>query len=149
MAAAESTKTRSGSRSEARRRALQALYQWELGGESAAAIEREFFANEERDMQRADAGYFHTLVYGVIDRAEELDAALTPALDRSLAGLDPVERMVLRIGVYELSHCPDVPVRVVINEAIELAKVFGAEQGHKYINGVLDRLAKQLRGSEL
>ena len=93
--------------------------------------------------------YFQDLLRGVPTHLNELDAALSPCLDRALASVDPVERATLRLAAYELAHHPEIPYRVVINEAVELAKVFGAEEGHKYVNGVLDKLAKKLRAVEM
>lgn len=135
-------------RSKARRIAVQALYQWEVGGgEQLAVIEQQFI--QEREVRGADLDYFHRLLFGVAGVSTELDELYAPALDRAVTGLDPVERAVLRIGVWELKHCPEIPVRVVINEGVEMAKRFGAEQSHRYINGVLDRLARQLRAPEM
>jgi N utilization substance protein B len=135
-------------RSKARRIAVQALYQWEVGGgEQLAAIERQFI--EEREVRGADMAYFNRLLFGVAGTVNSLDEAYAPVLDRATTALDPVERAILRIGAYELIHCPDVPVRVVINEGVEAAKRFGAEQSHRYINGVLDRIARKLRETEM
>lgn len=130
-------------RSLARRFAMQALYQWQLTQQDAAAIDAQF-ATEE-DMERADQAYFHELLHEVPARLERLNGALAPCLDRALAQLDPVERAILWIGAYELMFRSDVPYRVVINEAVELAKRFGADQGHRFVNGVLDRLARSER----
>lgn len=135
-------------RSKARRIAMQALYQWDVGGGSELAeIEQQFIA--EREVRGADLEYFHRLLFGVAATTTELDATFAPVLDRAVSALDPVERAVLRISAWELMHSPEVPVRVVINEGIEMAKRFGAEQSHKYINGVLDRIARQLRAVEM
>ena len=136
-------------RRRARRRALQGLYQWDLSGGDWHAIEREFAA--ERDMVGVDTDYFADLLQGVANRCEELDARLTPLLDRPPAQLDPVERAILRLAAYELLARVDVPWRAVINEAVELAKTFGAEKSHRYVNGVLDRLARgdPLRAAEI
>jgi N utilization substance protein B len=133
-------------RSRARQFALQALYQWQLTGQDVGAIEEQFLADEA--LAKADVGLFVDLLRGVPGRLRELDAALAPLLDRPIGQIDPVERAVLRIGAFELSRHLDIPYRVVINEAVELAKVFGAEQGHRYVNGVLDKLARRLRGQE-
>ena len=135
-------------RSKARRIAVQALYQWDVGGGSQLAdIEQQFI--QQREVRGADLDYFHELLFGVAGRSVELDASYAPTLDRAVAQLDPVERAVLRIATWEFQHSPGVPVRVVINEAVEMAKRFGAEQSHKYINGVLDRTARQLRATEM
>ena len=133
-------------RSRARQHALQALYQWQLTGQDVADIERQFLENEE--LAKADVGLFVDLLHGVPGNLRELDEALGPLLDRPVERVDPVERAVLRIGAFELSHHLDIPYRVVINEAVELAKRFGAEQGHRYVNGVLDKLAQRLRSRE-
>ena len=135
-------------RSKARRIAVQALYQWEVGGgEQLAVIEQQFI--REREVRGADLDYFHRLLFGVAAVSTALDELYAPALDRAVGSLDPVERAVLRIGVWELQHCPAIPARVVINEGIEMAKRFGAEQSYRYINGVLDRMARQLRTPEM
>jgi N utilization substance protein B len=133
-------------RSRARRHALQALYQWQITGQDVAVVEAQFL--EDEALAQADVGLFLALLRGVTARVEELDGALAPLLDRPVAQVDPVERAVLRIGAFELGRHPDIPYRVVINEAVELAKLFGAEQGHRFVNGVLDRLAQRLRPRE-
>lgn len=133
-------------RARARRAAVQALYQWQLGGQAPRDILAEFIA--ERELVNVDRGYFAELTREVAERAAELDDDLTSVVDRPLAQLDPVERAVLWIGAYELRHCPDVPWRVVVNEGIELAKMFGGEQGYKLINAALDRLARRVRSTE-
>ena len=102
----------------------------------------------EQDMEVADLDYFEDLLRGVDRHLAEIDAALVPFLDRDVAQVDPIERAVLRLATYELRHRPDVPYRVVLNEAIEVAKRFGAEHGHTYINGVLDKAARQWRAPE-
>jgi transcription antitermination protein NusB len=133
-------------RSRARRRALQAVYAWQISGNAMARVIDEF--RHEQDMEVADLDYFEDLLRGVNEHCGELDEALKPFLDREVAQVDPIERAVLRLAAYELSHRPDVPYRVVINEAIEVAKRFGAEQGHTYINGVLDKFAARARQAE-
>ena len=133
-------------RSRARRRAVQALYAWELGGNPMPSVIEDF--RHEQDMQIADLDYFEDLLRGVEAHRDELDAGLAPCLDRDLMRVDPIERAVLRIAAFELKHRPDVPYRVVLNEAVEAAKRFGAEQGHTYVNGVLDKLARAWRGVE-
>ena len=191
-----------GPRSEARRYAVLALYQWQVSGLPPAEIERHFFddpawieavaeamaeaaadaaqdaadrAASQREGQgsgrtnatgaerprppaaavpantarKFDLTLFAQLLRGVPEQADAIDDALRPLLDRSLQSLDPVERAILRIGAYELLFSPELPVRVVINEAIELAKAFGAEQGHRYVNGVLDQVARAVRTEEL
>jgi len=130
-------------RSRARRGAVQALYQWRLGGDSTENIRSQF--RDRPGMVKVDWDYFDQLIEGVTNHHAELDALLAPLLDRPLAELDPIEKSILRLAAYELRHCDDVPWRVCINEAVELAHTFGAQDSHRYINGVLDPLAKQLR----
>ncbi len=176
-----------GRRSEARRYAVLALYQWQVSGQSPVEIASHFFDDPawmeaiaegmsedrvERSSQGADPKgsapesaaskatalssarpydhqLFNNLLHGVPEKADEIDDALRGNLDRSLQSLDPVERSILRIGTYELLFSLELPVRVVINEAVELAKAFGAEQGHRYVNAVLDRVARTARTDEL
>jgi len=137
----------SKARSRARQRAVQALYQWQLTAQNLGEIETQFL--EEREMGKADLEFFHELLHEVPARLDELDGLLTPLLDRPLPQVDPVERAILRMGCYELKFRLDTPYRVVINEAVELAKVFGGEQGHKYVNSVLDKVARQVRAAEV
>lgn len=134
-------------RARARRRALQALYQWQLGGGSMRDIIGQF--NEEQDMAIADGEFFADLLLGVERELEALDAAIAPLADRPVAEIDPIERAALRLAAYELRHRLDVPCRVVINEAVELAKDFGAVGGHGYVNAVLDKLARSERQAEM
>ena len=126
---------------------MQALYQWELTGQVGAGIEDSFL--NDWGLEGVDQEYFKHLVQGILKHTAELDHVLEKCLDRDLASVDPIERTVLRIGTYELKFRPEVPVRVVLNEAIELARVFGAEEGYRFVNGVLDRCQKLCRGSEL
>jgi N utilization substance protein B len=133
-------------RSRARRRALQAIYAWQLSGNSMPKVIDEF--RHEQDMEVADLDYFEDLLRGVNAHVAELDAGLAPFIDREVAQVDPIERAALRLAAYELRYRIDVPYRVVINEAIEVTKRFGAEHGHTYINGVLDKLAAQWRDAE-
>ncbi|RMG50923.1 MAG: transcription antitermination factor NusB [Gammaproteobacteria bacterium] len=134
-------------RRRARRLALQALYQWQMTGESVPEILAQFRENE--GFENADAAYFDELVRGVTGGLDEIDAALAPYLQRDMESVDPVERAVLRLAGYELLHRMDLPYRVVINEAIELAKKFGADQSHRFVNGVLDNAVKDLRKIEV
>ena len=134
-------------RSQARRHALQALYQWQMAGQDVTDISNQFL--EEQDINKFEVPYFQDLLHGVPTHLSELDALLKPALDRAIESVDPVERAVLRLGAFELTYHLEIPYRVVINEAVELAKVFGAEQGHRFVNGVLDRVAKQVRQAEI
>ena len=137
----------SNSRTKARRNAVQALYQWQLAGHDLADIEAQFLA--EYDMKKVDVEYFKQLFRQVPLHLHELDDHLLPFLDRPIDEVDPVERAVLRLAAYELEFCLDVPYRVVINESVELAKRFGAEHGHKYVNGIVDQVAKKLRATEI
>ncbi len=139
--------TRNRRRMQARRCAVQALYQWLLGGAEPAAILREFQA--ERPLGNADPDYLSRLVLEIPGQAAHLQALLATVIARPWGQIDPVERAVLLLGAYELEACPEIPWRVVINEAVELAKVFGAEQGHRFVNATLDRLAHALRGAEV
>ena len=136
-----------GSRKIAREFTLQGVYAWLVGGADVTLI----IANLKDDEQfkRADEAYFRTLIHGVIKEEDMLGARVAPLLDRPLAELSPIERGILLIGAYELLHCPDVPWRVAINEGVELAKKFGGADGHKYINGVLDKLAQDVRAVEI
>lgn len=133
-------------RTRARRRALQAVYQWQFTGQPADDIARQF--REEQDMTGVDEDLFDRLLAGVIEHVDQLDADLAPCLDRPLEQVDSIERAVLRLGAAELRFHPDTPFRVVLAEAVDLAHTFGAEQGHAFVNGVLDRLARSLRPGE-
>ena len=134
-------------RSRARRRALQAVYAWQLSNSPVERVIEQF--RDEQDMEVADLEYFEALVRGVVEHSAELDAVLAKYIDRGMAQVDPIERAVLRIAGFELAHRLDVPYRVVINEAIETTKRFGAEHGHTYVNGVLDRAAADWRAQEV
>ena len=133
-------------RSRARRRALQALYAWQISGNNMPSVIEQF--RKEQDMEIADLEYFEDLLRGVAQHLAVLDEGLVPFLDRDVASVDPIERAALRLGAYELKFRPDVPYRVVLNEAIETTKRFGADHGHTYVNGVLDKLAAQWRSAE-
>ena len=134
-------------RSRARRRALQAIYAWQMSGQPIQKVIEQF--RDEQDMEIADLTYFEDLVRGIDKHCEELDTELRKFLDREIAQVDPIERGVLRIAAYEMLHRPDIPYRVVINEAIETTKRFGADHGHTYINGVLDKAAATWRAAEV
>ncbi|GAB3378873.1 transcription antitermination factor NusB [Lysobacter fragariae] len=134
-------------RSRARRRALQAVYAWQLSGTNARDVIAQFAHEQAHEV--ADLEYFEDLVRGVDKHCEELDDALAPFLDRDIEQVDPIERAVLRIAAYELRQRRDVPYRVVLNEAIETVKRFGAEHGHTYVNGVLDHAAAAWRAVEV
>lgn len=131
------------SRRRARRRALQALYQWHLTGQDASQILIQF--HEEQDFSNVDDELFTRLVNRICAGQKDIDEKITPFLDRPLSQLDVIEHVILSIGAYELLHTIEVPHQVVIDEAVNLAKQFGAEQGHSYINGVLDKAAQQWR----
>lgn len=133
-------------RSRARRRALQAVYAWQMASAAITQVIDQF--RREQDMEVADLEYFEDLVRGVVTHRESLDEALAAFLDRGIDQVDPIERAVLRIAAYELRHRPDVPYRVVINEAIETTKRFGSEHGHTFVNGVLDHAAAEWRAAE-
>ena len=134
-------------RRSARSFALQALYQWQISGNTVNDIELQFRMNN--DMTGTDLTLFNELLHGVPANAADLDKSYEPFLDRSLDDLDPIERSVLRIGSFELIHRIVVPYKVVINESVELAKVFGATESHKYVNGILDKLAARVRMTEI
>ena len=134
-------------RSAARKYALQALYQWQLTGQTAAELRNQYATEEGFD--GADRDYFAVLVDGVTADREALDELLGTLIDRPVAQLDPVEHAVLLIGAFELRDQVEVPYRVAINEGVDLAKRFGATDGHKFVNAVLDRAARQLRAAEL
>jgi N utilization substance protein B len=157
-----------GRRSQARRYAVLALYQWQLTGQDPVEIGRHFFDDpawvgeiaeslvdvagardrEEMEERAFDRELFQQLLHGVPAHLADLDASLQPALDRPIERVDPVERAILRAGAFELLYSPSVPYRVAINEAVDLAKLLGAEQGHRFVNGVLDRVSRSARGAE-
>lgn len=134
-------------RRRAREFALQGVYQWLLAGNEVSAIETSLA--EVAGFEKADQEMFKTLIRGALAQAEALQADFAPFLDRPLAELSPVERAVLLLATFELRQCPQVPYRVVINEAIELTKSFGGVKGHHFVNGVLDKLAPRLRPVEV
>ena len=134
-------------RTRAREFALQALYQHLVGQNDPGDIDA--FTRDLSGFHKADSAHYDALLHGCIAESVALDAAITPLLDRPLAEISPIERGVLWLGTYEFLHCLDVPWRVVINECIELAKSFGGTDGHKYVNGVLNQLAGQIRAAEV
>lgn len=134
-------------RTRARRLTVQALYQWQMAGQELADIERQFL--EEQDLRNTEVGYFQTLLHEIPRHVNEVDDFLRPCLDRSLEAVDPVELAILRLGAFELRYRQDVPYKVVINEAVELAKRYGAADGHAFVNGILDRMAPELRAIEI
>ena len=134
-------------RTRAREFALQALYQHLVGRNDTDSIDA--FTRDLVGFHKADSAHYDALLRGCIESAGVLDESILPLLDRQMAEISPVEHAVLWIGVYEFRHCPDVPYRVVINECIELAKAFGGTDGHKYVNGVLHKMAPSLRANEV
>jgi transcription antitermination protein NusB len=146
-AAARRKPAAKSARRRARELALQGLYQWLVGGADTAAIESHM--REQDGFEKADRAHFDALIHGCIEDAAALDAVLARHTDRRTAQLSPVEHAALLIGTFELRQCLDVPYRVVINEAVELAKSFGGTDGHKFVNGVLDKAASDLRPAEV
>ncbi|MDO6426518.1 transcription antitermination factor NusB [Thalassotalea sp. 1_MG-2023] len=130
-------------RRKARELAVQAVYSWQMSDNSVTDVEAHFIT--ENAKRRFEIDYFQKLFRGVTSQTSSIDLAITPYLDRDLDDVDHIEKAILRVAVYELSDCADVPYRVVINEAIELAKVFAADDSHKFINGVLDKTVKVIR----
>ena len=139
--------TLAAERRKARHYGMQALYQWQMAGASLSDIEAEFRA--EYDFAHVDLEYFQALLHGVPAEVDVLEGLFEPLLDRKLDDLDPIELTLLRMGTFELKERIDVPYKVVINEAVALTKKFGATDGHKYINGVLDKVAHELRKAEI
>jgi N utilization substance protein B len=131
----------------ARKCAVQALYQWQMSGESLTRIETYFL--EEQYLKGAQKSYFTELFHGVPKDLTQIDEALAEYVDRPVDKIDPVERAILRIGAYELMHRLETPYKVIINEGVNLAKDFGAEGSHKYINGILDKVSQKHRAAEI
>jgi len=127
--------------------ALQGLYEWLVSGTDAGVIDAHM--REQEGFDKADRTHFDALLHGCIAEAADLDAVLAKFVDRKTTELSPVEHAVLMIGAYELKHCLEIPYKVAINEAVELAKSFGGTDGHKYVNGVLDKTAADLRPAEV
>ncbi len=140
-------KIKPSARRKARRLAVQALYQWQLSENEPKSIELQF--EEDNETSKVDMDYFAELLHSVPRTLEELDTLIQPQMTRAINEVDPVERAILRIATYELKHRHDVPYKVVINEAVELAKTFGGTDGHKFVNGVVDKLAASLRAAEV
>jgi N utilization substance protein B len=125
---------------------MQSLYQHKISGTALAEIEQQFL--QDHDMRKVDVEYFHDLLKGISQHQTNIDAEIESAIDRNFSELGPVELSILQLGVYELMHRIDVPFRVVINEGVELAKIFGAADGHKYVNSILDVLSRRHRSLE-
>lgn len=134
-------------RRRAREAALQGLYEWLIAGSDAGVVDAH--VREQDGFAEVDAAHFDALLHGCIGEAAALDAVLAKHVDRKTTELSPIEHGVLMIGAYELKHCIDVPYKVAINEAVELAKSYGGTDGHKYVNGVLDKAAAELRPVEV
>lgn len=144
---ADAGRPKASARRKARSFALQALYSWQIADMPLSDIEAQF--RTDNDFKKVDGAYFHELLTGVPRNLDEIDGHLATVIDRPVKEVDPIELAILRIGVYELLKRIDVPYKVVINEGIEMAKIFGATDGHKYINGILDKLAPTLRSVEV
>ena len=134
-------------RRRAREIALQGLYEWLISGAEVGVIDAHM--REQEGFDKCDSVHFDALLHGCIADASAIDAVLARHVDRKTTELSPIEHGVLMIGAYELSHCVDIPYKVAINEAVELAKSFGGTDGHKYVNGVLDKAAAELRSAEV
>lgn len=134
------------SRRRAREFALQGLYQWQLAKSDPGSIVQQLA--ESKGFEKLDEPYFKMLLHGTVNGAADLESDIAPCLDRSFASLSPVERGILLLATYELRHQLEVPYRVIINEAVEIAKEYGGTDGHKFVNGVLDKLAARLRAAE-
>lgn len=127
----------------ARRLALQALYQWLMSGSELYEIEAQF--RVINNMEKVDDEYFCRLLHSIPEQTKQLEEQLTPYLDRTIAELNPIELTVLRIGAFELIHCPEIPYKVVLDESVSLTKEFGSQDGYRYVNGVLNNLARTTR----
>ena len=135
-------------RVKARRNAVQALYQWMLTDTDVSEIIKEFESDDHK-LAKADIDYFKSLIRGVIKHQNDLEKHFHSLIDRQIEELDAIERAILLIGCYEMEHHIELPYRIVVNESVELAKTFGAEESHKYINGVMDKIARVLRHTEI
>lgn len=134
-------------RRNARFYALQAMYQWQISHTPVTELETEFLAHQIK--KKIDLDYFKELIHAIPTHVDTLDQEMKPFLKRPLAELDPIELAILRLGIYELAHRPDIPYRVAINESLELTKQFGSIEGYKFVNGVLDQVAHKLRKIEI
>ncbi|AUD78101.1 transcription antitermination factor NusB [Kangiella profundi] len=141
-----STTFKPAARRRAREYAIQAIYQWQMSSNPLNEIEAQYLTT--MNAKKVDTVYFQELFSGVLTNLDEIDAALAPALERDIDDIDPIERAIIRLSAFELKKRIDVPKKVVINEGIELAKTFGATDGHKFVNGVLDKISKDLRPHE-
>lgn len=135
------------SKRRARKLVLQALYQWQMSGTELYEIEAQF--RVANNMDRVDGAYFAKLLHTIPQHLQEIEAVFIPFLDREIQSLNPIELAVLRLGSYELMFCPELPYKVVLDEAISLTKTFGSQDGHKYVNGVLNQVAQKLRATEI
>ncbi len=133
-------------RSNARKKAMQALYQWHMSGNDLGEIEKQF--HEEQNMEKVDTDYFHTLLHQVPAEINDIDSLIAKYSNRTDNEMDPIEQSILRLSAYEIKNRIDVPYKVVISEAITLAKLFGSDKSHTYVNSILDKLAKELRQLE-
>jgi N utilization substance protein B len=131
----------------ARKLVLQALYQWQMSGTEMYEIEAQF--RVANNMDKVDGAYFAQLVHNIPKSIREVETIFIPYLDRDIHSLNPIELAVLRLGTYELAHCPDLPYKVILDEAISLTKTFGSQDGHKYVNGVLHQVAQNIRSVEI
>ncbi len=138
---------KTSARTRARRLAMQGLYEWQISDNKPSEIETQYLIEKETD--KVDLEYFRELISKVPLHCEELDGHIAPLVSRPLNEVDMVELSVLRLGTYELLYHPEIPYRVVINEAVELVKMFGADQSHRFVNGIMDRLAASLRTIEV
>lgn len=134
-------------RSLARRRAMQAIYQWQMTGNDLNEIEQQFLS--EQDMSKVDLEYFHELLIEVPKSVDQLDSAVSKYMETTVEETDPIERAIIRLSVYELKNRLDVPYKVVINEAVVLAKAFGGDNSHTFVNGIIDKAAHELRAAEI
>lgn len=141
-----STTFKPAARRRAREYAIQAIYQWQMSANPLNEIEAQYLTT--MNAKKVDTVYFQELFSGVLTNLDEIDEALAPALERDIEDIDPIERAIIRLSAFELKKRIDVPKKVVINEGIELAKTFGATDGHKFVNGVLDKISKDLRPHE-
>lgn len=139
-------KTQRSARRRSREFVIQGIYQWLISGNDAGTIDAQIRGME--GFRKADYDHYETLLHGIIREASHIDDLLTPHVDRKTVDLSPIEHAILMLGTYEFLHCLDIPYRVIINEAVELTKTFGGTDGFKYVNGVLDQIALQLRITE-